>query len=397
MKKICVYTCIAGDYDYLKEVKVKEDNIDYICFTDNKNITSSTWKIIYIEDKNLNDHYLSRKIKMLGHPYIDSNYDLSIWIDASIIFKKSVNKFLEKYFDLSKDLIAACKHNSRNSIKEEALACIKLAKDREEIIKEQLEFYKKEKFPDNLGLLEMTLIIKRHNNNLVKETMKLWFDMICKYSKRDQLSFMYCIYKTKLPFKTIPLDVWNNEYLEFDYHNKNSFDYTYQVFYSNNDIPFNENDSFKKSYKLENNKYIIEFSLSKNINKLRIDLFDIAGVDFKFISLNGVDKEDIEYKDFLFHDDMYITCSDDSQIVVNKILKKNMKIRLELYIKVLSCSECIDISRFYINNYNELKLKMEELQLDNDKLRKELNAILNSKAWNLIEKLRNVKKIFKRK
>ena len=75
MEKICVYTCITGNYDDLKEVKIKEDNIDYICFTNNKELTSNSWKIIYIEDNSLDNHYLSRKIKMLGHPYIDENYD----------------------------------------------------------------------------------------------------------------------------------------------------------------------------------------------------------------------------------------------------------------------------------------------------------------------------------
>ena len=102
MEKICVYTCITGNYDNLKDVIVKEKGVDYVCFTNNREITSSTWKIIYIDDGILNNHYLSRKIKMLGHPYIDENYDLSIWIDASIIFKRSVNEFLGDFFDIKK-------------------------------------------------------------------------------------------------------------------------------------------------------------------------------------------------------------------------------------------------------------------------------------------------------
>jgi len=48
MKKVCVYTCITGDYDNLKEIKNKEKNIDYYCFTNNKNIKSNTWKVEYI-------------------------------------------------------------------------------------------------------------------------------------------------------------------------------------------------------------------------------------------------------------------------------------------------------------------------------------------------------------
>lgn len=389
MEKICVYTCITGNYDNLKDVLVKEDNVDYICFTDNKYLSSSTWKIIYIEDKTLTAHYLSRKIKMLGHPYIDENYDLSIWIDASIIFKRSVNEFLGDFFDIKNDLLAACKHNCRNSIKEEALECIRLAKDNEDIIKKQLKLYEEEKFPDNLGLLEMTLIIKRHNNELVKRTMKLWFDMILKYSKRDQLSFMYCLYKTKLPFKIIPLNVWDNDYLEFQYHNKNRFDYTYQVFYSN-DQEFNEKDSFKNNYKCDNGKYVIEFSPSKDINKLRIDLADIAGVAFTFNSFQGITKKDLKYEEFLFYNDSYVTFSDDSQIIINKKIKKGTKIKIVLDIKVLSPKDLIDISKFYINENNELKTKIDNVQLNNDELRNELSKILDSKSWKILEKIRSI-------
>ena len=390
MEKICVYTCITGNYDDLKEVKVKEDNIDYICFTNNKRLSSNSWKIIYIEDKSLDNHYLSRKIKMLGDPYIEKNYDLSIWIDASIIFKKSVNEFLDKYFDYQNDLIAACKHNARTSIKEEALECIRLVKDNEETIKKQLRLYEKEKFPDNLGLLEMTLIIKKHNNELVKKTMKLWFDMICKYSKRDQLSFMYCLYKTKLPFKVIPLNVWNNDYLDFSYHNKNNFDYTYQIFYSDKES-FNEDNSFKKYYQKHQGRYGIEFCLKQEINSLRIDLSDISGISFSLLKVEGIKKDEFIYKDILIDNNRYITLSDDSQIIINTNLKKGTKIKLEFDIKVLSAHECIKVCREYVKKVYELDNKVQMLSKNNQELRQELNNILNSKAWKIIEALRKIK------
>ena len=67
MEKICVYTCIAGDYDDLNEVLVKEEGIDYICFTNNKKIKSKTWKVIYVENGNLDNCHLARKLKMIGH------------------------------------------------------------------------------------------------------------------------------------------------------------------------------------------------------------------------------------------------------------------------------------------------------------------------------------------
>lgn len=375
MEKICVYTCITGNYDDLKEVRINE-GIDYICFTNNKKIKSETWKIIYIEDKKLDNHYLSRKIKMLGDPYLDKNYTLSIYVDASIIFKKSVKEFLSNYFDLEKDLLAACKHSVRNSIKEEAIACIEQKKDNEKTIRRQLSFYQEDNFADNLGLLEMTLIIKRHNNPLVRKTMKLWFEMISKYSKRDQLSFMYCLFKTKLPFRVIPLNVWSNEYIEFTPHKKNNFDYTYKIYYDFGD-GFNENDSDNFVYITKENKFLLSFILKKDVNRLRIDLTDISGVSFEIIGIEGISKEELIWEDFIFYNNKYISNSADPKIIINKNVKANNKIIMTMNIKELEKKDFLNIINYAIKEEEEKK-----------QLQQELEKILNSTSWKVTKPLR---------
>ncbi len=375
MEKICVYTCITGNYDDLKEVRIDE-GIDYICFTNDKKIKSETWKIIYIEDNKLDNHYLSRKIKMLGDSYLDKNYTLSIYVDASIIFKKSVKEFLSNYFDLEKDLLAACKHSVRNSIKEEAIACIEQKKDNEKTIRRQLSFYQEENFADNLGLLEMTLIIKRHNNPLVRKTMKLWFEMISKYSKRDQLSFMYCLFKTKLPFRVIPLNVWSNEYIEFTPHKKNNFDYTYKIYYDFGD-GFNENDSDNFVYITKENKFLLSFILKKDVNRLRIDLTDISGVSFEIIGIEGISKEELIWEDFIFYNNKYISNSADPKIIINKNVKANNKIIMTMNIKELEKKDFLNIINYAIKEEEEKK-----------QLQQELEKILNSTSWKVTKPLR---------
>ena len=86
MNKICVYTCITGNYDNLIEIN-KEKGIDYLCFTNNKKIKSKSWKIIYIEDKKLTNVELARKVKILGNE-ITNKYDITIWKDGNQYFKK---------------------------------------------------------------------------------------------------------------------------------------------------------------------------------------------------------------------------------------------------------------------------------------------------------------------
>ncbi len=400
MEKVCVYTCITGDYDDLKEVLVKEDNIDYICFTNNKKITSNSWKIIHIEDNNLDNHYLSRKIKMLGHPYIDKNYDLSIWIDASIIFKKSVTNFLHKYFDLKKDLLAACKHFARNSIREEAKVCLRYQKDSKDKINKLLSFYEKENFQDNLGLLEMTLIIKRNRDPLVKKTMELWFDMILKYSKRDQLSFMYCLSVTRLPFKVIPLDVWHNEYIDYTPHKKEYYDYKYQVYYTYND-EFNEADSEVFDYLKKDNFYIANIKIDESINKLRIDLADTKDICFEIVRLNGISKNEMTYINFILYKDKFISCNNDPQIIINKKFKKDDQVSMQLKISILDKDGYFRLFKDSIKDSYEQKsdftTKIANLDHENQNLKKEISSLLNSYSWKITAPLRKMVSKIKKK
>ena len=199
--KTCVYTCITGSYDKVNELKIKEEGIDYYLFTNNKRIKSSTWKVVYINSKNISDHLLSRKIKILGHNRIDK-YDVTVYIDGNIVIKKSIKEFINKYLDKN-DTYVAFKHSERNSIAEEMDACLKYKKETLTNIEKLKKFYEKEKFKDNLGLAENTIHIKRQHDPQVRKTMSLWYKMVETYSGRDQLSLMYAISKTNLKVKWI--------------------------------------------------------------------------------------------------------------------------------------------------------------------------------------------------
>ena len=283
MKKICVYTCITGNYDNLQDVEIEDKKVDFICFTNNKNIKSDTWKVIYVEDESLNNHQLSRKIKMLGTDYINENYDISVWQDASAIWQKKPSDFVKEYFNGD---FSACIHNERNSVFDEAKEVIRLRRDDIKVVQKHINFLKKEKFPDNLGLLEMTVFIKKHNDPVVKETMRIWFETYLKYSKRDQLSFMYAVWKTGLKLNPIPLNVWNNEWLRHIKHN-------YKDKLTGCRIKFGEDfeeDIFKYTYdykyKIEGDIYSISTTIPVDTNVIEIEATDVPCLKFSNIEIN---------------------------------------------------------------------------------------------------------------
>ncbi len=209
-ERICVYTCITGNYDDLQPV-YQEEGIDYLCFTNNKDLESDDWKIIYIEDTDcLGNMMLSRQIKMIGHPFIEENYDISIWMDGAVQVRAEMGSFLEQCCGMDKHHMACFRHSVRDCAYEEAAACIIGRKEQKENIIPLLDFLREEKFPEHYGLAECTVLIRRHNEEDVKKAMRLWFELLIKYAKRDQLSFPYSIKKTGLQVQWIDMNVFDN-------------------------------------------------------------------------------------------------------------------------------------------------------------------------------------------
>lgn len=209
-ERICVYTCITGNYDELQPV-YQEEGIDYLCFTDNKDLESKGWKIIYIEDiERLGNMMLSRQIKMTGHPFLEENYDISIWIDGAVQVRDEISNFLEQCCRMDKYHMACFRHSMRDCVYEESAACIIGRKEQRENIIPLLDFLREEKFPEHYGLAECTVLIRRHNEEDVKRTMRIWFELLKNYAKRDQLSFPYSIKKTGLQVQWIDMNVFDN-------------------------------------------------------------------------------------------------------------------------------------------------------------------------------------------
>lgn len=215
--RICVYTAITGGYDSLREIEFKNDTLDYLCFTNDKALKSDTWRIIYI-DEPLDNQLLQRKIKILYFKYL-SDYDASLYIDGKVTVRKDVFPFIQRYLKPDTDLVGF-KHPLRDCIYDEIYFCVLYEK--EHLSKGLLiqEKYKKEGFPRHYGLSDTAIMIRRHND-VVKELMESWYTMVETYSRRDQLSLFYCLWKFPKQISTVFLDdnIEDNEFFSIcPYH-----------------------------------------------------------------------------------------------------------------------------------------------------------------------------------
>lgn len=334
--RICIYTCITGDYDEIKELQEKEKGIDYYFFTNNKNLSSDTWNVVYIEnDENLDDIRLARKIKVLGHEII-KDYDVTIWLDGASYIKKSVREFLDKYCDLKKYSLIGFKHNHRDCIYDEALECVKVRKDKESIIKRQMNVYKKNKYPMHNGLIESTILIRNFKDKKLNKVMEDWFREIVKYSYRDQLSFNYVAWKNKFDFKLLDMNVFDNEYFGWEKHKvlqNKKIDKFYVYFGKDND--FSYGSFLEGKYSEKDGRYIIEFDILKQCTEFKVEFATFNGILFKNLTVSLDNLESSNLVNYSKYFEYQIFDSGIPTIFFYGDFSKKQKVKIEINMQVL--------------------------------------------------------------
>lgn len=395
MNKICVYTCITGNYDNLIEINNIEDGIDYICYTNNKEIKSKTWKVEYIQDDNLTNVQLARKIKILGTPKL-TKYDVVVWIDGRIYFEKSIKDFIKKYVDLKNYDLVWFKHFCRNSINNEMIANYEIEKIDIAGLNKLDKFYKKEKFPDNCGLIETTLLFRNFNNIKLNQAMQDWFNMILEYSYRDQLSFNYVEWKNKLKVKYLDINIWDNEYFKFNPHNSEPIKVSYIPGYSQtydiSNIRIHDilsNGSMELTYTFNSNADTLRllFNTSKKMVLVNLEIY---------VNKNKINSFIIENSKKINNKIYFINLP---IININYSFKKEDKVLIKCYIEGLNKydandnlylveSESIALKDKLNLEISEKEIEIANLNKQNSELKKELeeitskyNKIINSKRW----------------
>jgi hypothetical protein len=197
-----IYTCITGNYDNIVQHEYIDFAYDYICFTDSENLlrmgSYGVWKIEPLRYSGADNIRNNRWHKI--HPHVlFPDYTESIYIDGNINVRTSI------YFNLIKedDIIRIPIHGGHDCIYKEGMIVVKSGKDTKESVSKMFDFLKRENFPEHYGLNENCIIYRKHNNEKIIEMMDMWWEFINNYSKRDQLSLSYILWKFNIKPKSI--------------------------------------------------------------------------------------------------------------------------------------------------------------------------------------------------
>ena len=190
--RIAVITSISGINNKLINPSKIFDNVDYHAFVDN--ITDNS---IWIQHKNLDftidTQYKGRRnakiYKILPNLFLPE-YDYYFWADST--HEVIIDPYHVVNNIINNSDIALFKHPQRNCVYDEANELINLNYDHINLIQEQKKYYELNNYPVNNGLYELPCSIRK-NTEIINRMNLMWWEIICRYSSRDQISLPYVL------------------------------------------------------------------------------------------------------------------------------------------------------------------------------------------------------------
>lgn len=178
--KYSVLTYIFNNGDILRDAP-KDDNIEYICVTDNPNLQSDTWKIIVDEDLKDYDSELT-SFYVRYHPFKYCSGDICIRIDGSIQINKSLLSIFKEFEDSGNDICVMTNSRAININRELCWWMQSIYKD---VKRKQVELYDKLGIDiDKEGVIQSPISITR-NNDLCNSCDALCYKMIEDLSTKE--------------------------------------------------------------------------------------------------------------------------------------------------------------------------------------------------------------------
>jgi hypothetical protein len=214
--KIVAYTCIVGNYDKIHYPSEElSQKYDYVLISDEKPSDMGTFKQwIDVRDVcpiEITDNARRNRYCKINAHKIFPNYNMSIYMDGNIQLKRNLDEICNNIPPIGVIVLA---HTGYKDIYCEAAHKMGQNVDNVDIIYQQIKKYWKDGCPQNFGSWHCGLMLRKHNSIICKKIMEEWWEEINSYSKRDQLSFPYVLWKNNYDANIVKTVLSNSENIE---------------------------------------------------------------------------------------------------------------------------------------------------------------------------------------
>jgi hypothetical protein len=211
-----VYSAVFGSYDAW-EPSVPGD-YDFVLFTDDPGKKVPGGKSVLVDLKLFPPVRRARLVKCLPSLFLDlQEQDRVLWIDGSITITRPDEMLA--FVNANPQEFVVPRHRFRFCAYAEAKECEQLRLDRGEILRAQVERYRKVGYPQEWGLSETGLLLRR-NTLSVRRHGVIWWSEILTGSHRDQVSCDYALWRSlgKGSFTRTPMNVDNCGWISRKHH-----------------------------------------------------------------------------------------------------------------------------------------------------------------------------------
>jgi hypothetical protein len=212
---LVLYSAHYGSKEPLnREVFGPFTHLRRVLFTDRTDVDFPGVEIVQDSLDGLDPARASRRAKLMPHRYLRE--DWSLWLDNKSRLKRDPLEILDLATSGASAAFFAFPHFRRDCVYHELQTCWENGLDDFRILKERQRTYRAEGMPAHSGLIEGHFILRRHHDPAVAHFGERWFEHVLRYSRRDQISFPYLVWKLGLPFAFIRALDWR-ETVEHDF------------------------------------------------------------------------------------------------------------------------------------------------------------------------------------
>jgi len=171
----------------------RADGVRYVAFVD-RPVVHDVWETVRVDPTPGDSCRVAKRFKVLIAEHV-GDASRSIWIDRHC---RLICDPLAIWDEFGED-VGLVEHY-RRCVYSEAKACRRQRKDGALIIRRTTDRWRAEGVPENGGLYYGGFVLRRHGG--ADDFSRLWWDLICWGSRRDQLSLPVALHRSGVSVRT---------------------------------------------------------------------------------------------------------------------------------------------------------------------------------------------------
>ncbi|MAT94499.1 MAG: hypothetical protein CME59_18140 [Halioglobus sp.] len=210
---VVIYSAVTAGYDQVLAPARQSFPVEFLLCSDTGDRVRR-WTTVPMYERFECNIATNRYHKFFPHKLFP-RAQYSIYLDGNIGIIGDLSSLLAEFRN-SGAAVGVFRHRDRDNIREEMTACLEQSKfDAADLERsqEQLDFYLAQGMPADTRLTDNGVIFRWHGHPGLVAAMDDWWEQFNRFTKRDQLSLPYVLWKSALPVK-----IWQWSFRESNHY-----------------------------------------------------------------------------------------------------------------------------------------------------------------------------------